>query len=463
MAVARTVARCEAPSEATCTVLSMAPNPSARPFIRQRATGPFWYGKWSRNGQPVIRALGRAWVESDGNGGWRRKRGRSPDGALTESEAAERMLILVRDHDAEQTLVERDAEERRRRGVTFRELASEYLRWLEDVKGAKPSTLRDHRSLLAEPGQAYRRGSGASRGLIMDSLGNRPAREVTTREVEDVLLSIASTGVSPRTVNKARQLVCAIFNYGARPSTFRLPSNPAKHADRRREPDAAPLAFYSPEQVEALARALAAGIHRDSRRPAVGTDEAAARTGEDAQDAELIRVAAYAGLRRGELVALRWRDVDFAGRKLIVRRALSGEIELRSTKTRRAREVPLPEQAAVALERLSRRQEFTASDDYVFANRFGRRLDPSALRRRFERARDAAELEPLRFHDLRHTYGSLLVAGGIDLPSVKAAMGHSRLSTTERYLHARPASELADRFTRALAGTRFVPELSRAA
>ena len=111
-----------------------------------------------------------------------------------------------------------------------------------------------------------------------------------------------------------------------------------------------------------------------------------------------------------------------------------------------------PDQAAAALDRLNRRGEFTAPDDCVFANRFGRRLDPSALRRRFERARDAAGLEPLRFHDLRHTYGSLLVVGGIDLPSVKAAMGHSRITTTERYLHARPAGELADRFTRALAG-----------
>lgn len=99
----------------------------------------------------------------------------------------------------------------------------------------------------------------------------------------------------------------------------------------------------------------------------------------------------------------------------------------------------------------------------MFANRFGRRLDPSALRRRFERARDAAGLEPLRFHDLRHTYGSLLVAGGIDLPSVKAAIGHSHLSTTERYLHARPAGELAERFTRALDSVSSAPELSRAA
>ena len=80
------------------------------------------------------------------------------------------------------------------------------------------------------------------------------------------------------------------------------------------------LAFYSPEQIETLARALADGAHRDPSRPALSAAEIAARAREDAQDAELIRVAAYAGLRRGELVALRWRDVDFAGRKLIVRR-----------------------------------------------------------------------------------------------------------------------------------------------
>ena len=441
----------------------MGPVTSARPFIRERASGCFWYGKWSRHGQPVMRALGRAWAEPDGKGGWRRKRGRAPEGVLTEAEAASQMLALMREHDTEQTLLERDAEERRRRGVTFRELAVDYLRWLEDVKGAKPSTLRDHRSLLAEPGQTYRRGSGTSRGQIMAALGDRPAREVATREIEDLLRSIASSGVAPRTINKSRQLVCAIFNYGTRPSTYDLPANPAQHADRRREPDAAALAFYSPEQIETLASAIVAGAHRDPSRPALSSDEIVARAREDAQDAELIRVAAYAGLRRGELVVLRWRDVDFAGRKLIVRRALSGEIEVRSTKSRQARQVPLPDQAATAVERLKQRGDFTGPDDYVFASRLGRRLDPSALRRRFERARDAAGLEALRFHDLRHTYGSLLVAGGIDLPSVKAAMGHSHITTTERYLHARAAGELADRFTRALASTIAVPELTHAA
>ena len=224
----------------------------------------------------------------------------------------------------------------------------------------------------------------------------------------------------------------------------------------RAEPERAVLAFYSPEQIESLARSLATGAHRDPSRPALGEDEIEARAREDVQDAELVRVAAYAGLRRGELVALHWRDVDFTGRKLVIRRSLSGDTEVKSTKSRRVREVPLPGQAAVALERLRRRREFTGPDAYVFCSRLGRRLDPSALRRRYERARTADGLEPLRFHDLRHTYGSLLVAGGIDLVSVNAAMGHSRITTTERYFHARPACELADRFTRALTGSTAV-------
>ena len=131
--------------------------------------------------------------------------------------------------------------------------------------------------------------------------------------------------MAPRTVNKLRQLVCAIFNYGLRPSTNGLASNPVVYADRHREPDRGPLAFYAPVQVESLARYLEAGGDRDPSWPALSPEEIEARARDDVQDAELVRVAAYAGLRRGELVALRWRDVDFVGRKITVRRALSGD------------------------------------------------------------------------------------------------------------------------------------------
>ncbi len=431
--------------------MTSVPNPTARPYVRQRASGPHWYAKWSRDGVPVVRALGKAWVEPDGEGSWRPRRGRSREGALTEAQAAERMLRLVREHHEASLLTDQDAEERRRRGASFGEVARAYLRWMEDVKGAKPSTLRDHQSLLAEPGQAHKRGKGHCKGQILEALGDRPASAVTTREVEVLLSSIARSGVAPRTVNKARALISAVFSYGMRPSTYALPSNPARHADRRAEPDAAVLSFFSVDQIEALAGAMTAGRQRDRNR-AVSTEEIAARQAEDRQDAEIVRIAAFAGLRRGELVALKWRDVDLAARKLTIRRTLSGTRELNSTKTRQAREVPIPDQAEAAFARLLEREDFTGPDDYVFVNRLGRRLEPSALRRRYERARDAAGLEPLRFHDLRHTYGSLLVAGGIDLVSVKAAMGHSRISTTERYLHARSASDQAERFSRALAG-----------
>jgi integrase len=203
------------------------------------------------------------------------------------------------------------------------------------------------------------------------------------------------------------------------------------------------LLFYSPEEVEAIARSLEAGFHRP---------EVSARSElelfEDSRDAEAVRVAAYSGLRLGELLALRWRDVDWTGSALTISRSLSSGVE-GTTKTGHVRRVPMADQAAAALDRLSQRQDFVSPDDYVFCNPLGRPLDGSALRRRYKRARDAAGLRPLRWHDLRHTFGSLLVAGGVDLVSIKDAMGHSQLTTTSRYLHARPATERAAAFTAA--------------
>jgi site-specific recombinase XerD len=96
---------------------------------------------------------------------------------------------------------------------------------------------------------------------------------------------------------------------------------------------------------------------------------------------------------------------------------------------------------------------FRLPDDYVFYNALGRPLDGSALRRRYKNARDAAGLRPLRWHDLRHAFGSLLVASSVDLVSIKDAMGHSQLTTTSRHLHARPATERAAAFTAACGGS----------
>lgn len=158
---------------------------------------------------------------------------------------------------------------------------------------------------------------------------------------------------------------------------------------------------------------------------------------------------AYTGLRLGEVVALRWADVDFNARRLIVQRALSGETET-STKAHRVRHVGLATPAAEALARVAGRRDFTGRDDYVVCNRLGRRLDRSAIRRRFKRAATSADLRPLKLHGLRHGAGSLL-ARQADAVAVQAFLGHSKLATTERYMHAKARPDDLARLDRAFA------------
>lgn len=427
-----------------------APRTTAHPIIRADTKGePKWNAKWSRGGRQVWRTMGPAWVEPNGLGGWRRRKGRPASGHLTEQEAVAAMLALVVEHDEEQTLLEHEAEERRRRGTTVRELSAEWLEHVARVKGAKPSTLADYRSLLAEPGVPHRRGNGRTHGRLMAAFGDRPIREVDVREVDQFLRGLDRDGLSARNVNKHRQILSAIFNYARRPTTYALPSNPVEGTDKRREAPAAALDFYEPEEIEALARAAYAGQHRGPQPTELPDDERTARAAEDAQDAELFRVFAYTGLRLGEAVALRWGDVDFGARRLIVQRALSGETET-TTKAHRVRHVGLATPAAEALARLAGRQDFTGRDDYVFCNRLGGRLDPSAIRRRFKRAAAQAGLRPLKLHGLRHGAGSLL-ARQADAVAVQAFLGHSKLTTTERYMHAKARPEDLARLDRAFA------------
>jgi integrase len=427
--------------------------PNTNVIVRESRGRPFYEAKFRHQGKQVKRRIGPAWLERDPTTGeWTRSRGRVPDGVFDERSAIIAAAELAAAYVAEAANLENIAHERRTRGVTFREIAHAYMRWLADVGGAKPSTVRDRESVLGEPGQPRKRGQGTTLGHVMAALGDRPASKITTREIDELLAKISATGASPSTVNKYRSAVSAVFNHGCKPSTFALPVNPVIGADKRREPIAGALVFYSPEEIEAIARAFAAGQHRDPAYPAVNEDERRTREAEDQQDAEMVRVAAYAGLRRGELLALRWRDVDFAGSALTVARAMSAGVES-TTKSGRIRRVPMADQAAAALDRMSRRGHYTSPNDLVFCNAFGRPLDGSALRRRYKRAQLAASVRGLRFHDLRHTFGSLLAANGVDVVTIQKAMGHSALSTTSRYLHARPASEQAQAFTAAFASS----------
>nr|WP_246345716.1 tyrosine-type recombinase/integrase [Conexibacter arvalis] len=134
---------------------------------------------------------------------------------------------------------------------------------------------------------------------------------------------------------------------------------------------------------------------------------------------------------------------DLSGAVLDVERAVSAGVE-KEPKGRRGRQVPLPRPAAEALARLGRRDEFTGPSDYVFCNRYGARLDPSAIRRRYKRAAAAAGLRPVKLHGLRHAAGSVL-ARSLPLVTVRDVLGHAELRTTNRYLHSKidPAAIVA--------------------
>ena len=198
------------------------------------------------------------------------------------------------------------------------------------MKGDKPSTLRDYRSVLAEAGVKHKRGDGQTAGHVMRLIGDRPAADVTTREINAVLSAIAATTTrsgeppSGRTVNKARSILSAIYSHACQRSTSGLTFNPVRESDRRRETGRQVNRYLTIEDVEALARAAENGAHR--KRVASDPDERRWQVHEDRRDAEALRAAAYTGLRRGELVALRWRHVNFETATLTVEASASGDM-----------------------------------------------------------------------------------------------------------------------------------------
>jgi integrase len=147
---------------------------------------------------------------------------------------------------------------------------------------------------------------------------------------------------------------------------------------------------------------------------------------------------------------LRWDDVDLEARTLFICRGLSADVE-GLPKGRRSRIVPLAWPAVEALRRLQRRGEFLEPDDYVFTNVWGRRLDGSALRRRYKQGCEAAGLRPVKLHGLRHAAGSI-VARTADPVFVRDMLGHAKLTTTDRYVTAKLRPEEFARLDAAFAG-----------
>ena len=356
--------------------------PTGHVFRVERARGPVWYAKYRLpDGRQVQKKLGPAWTE----------RGRPPAGYFTKRQA-EAWLREILDEARRGTpsgMV--------RTGASFADAAAEWLRYVEHDRGRKPSTVDGYRSIV--------------RSELLPRFGDMALESVTPPVIEAWQASMTQAA-STRT--KALVLMHGIFQRARK--VWSLPTNPVADVEKPPLSRSGDLQVFSPEEVWALVRAAASE-----------------------QDAALFLTAAFTGLRMGELLALRWRDVDFAGSSVRVR-ASDYAGHLTKAKSGKVRAVPLAPDVASALAQLGRRENWVGDDDLVFAGEAGSYLDGSALRRRYKAALDAAGLRPLRFHDLRHTFGTRMIAKA-DIRRVQEWMGHADIQTTMRYLHFAPRDE----------------------
>jgi len=170
-----------------------------------------------------------------------------------------------------------------------------------------------------------------------------------------------------------------------------------------------------------------------------------------------LHLAAHTGMRRGEVVGLKWSDLDLAGKRLSIVRTMQcvgGRPVEFGVKTRTSRRcIDLDDTTIahlVAWQQRLRDDGIEAErDDWMFCNTTSRFLNPQSLSQLFHRITTSAQLPRIRFHDLRHTHASLLVAAGVPIKVVTERLGHAHPGfTMKTYQHVMPgmSAAAADQF-----------------
>ena len=159
------------------------------------------------------------------------------------------------------------------------------------------------------------------------------------------------------------------------------------------------------------------------------------------RDRALWATAMYACLRRGELLALRWEDVDLAAGVIHVERswdAKEGAVGPKSRPGRRT--VPIP---AVLRDYLVEHKLRSGRHvGLAFGTSYAQPFTPSNVRKRGNAAWARAGVEPIGLHECRHTFASLMIAAGVNAKALRAYMGHSSVTITlDRYGHLMPGNE----------------------
>ncbi len=349
--------------------------------LRQGKHRSTWYAKW-RDADGVFHQdkLGLLWED----------KGEPAEGYLREKDANAALQALLTD-------ARRGASDQRRTGVTFDVAADEWIAWGIRERDWKPSSLSDYRSIL--------------NAHLLPAFRGKRIEKIDADEIEqwrDELVD--ERGLSRRTANKMLIVLGAIFERAVK--THGLLRNPVREVAKfrvRYDPNA--YDFFSPDEIEQLSTAAASP-----------------------QDRAIYRTAAFTGLRMGELIALRWGDVDFSTESLHVYNSYSLGT-LTAPKSGLVRTVPMADQVQKLL-KVHRKTVPRGREELVFPGERGEYLDGSALRRRYKKTLVDAKLRKLRFHDLRHTFGSIAIDQA-SIVQVQAWMGHADVQTTMKYMHHR--------------------------
>ena len=271
-------------------------------------------------------------------------------------------------------------------------------RWLTTDAEAtnRPSTISEKKSDL--------------RNYIVPFFGTKRLDAIRNEDISAFYAMLRKKGLAPKSVRNVgatlhRLLVCAL----EWDLIEKLPRFPKIKA-----PDSA-WDFFTREEVATLLAGVADPFER-----------------------AVLLFAFDTGARSGEQIALRWGDLDFHNRLVVIRRASSrGKVGL--TKNGKERRIPMTERLASAL--LAVRQlRHLKGDALVFSDPKGKPFDPWTLARLVERACKRVGLRIIRRHDCRHSFASQLVTAGVPLLQVQAWLGHSTIGMTMRYAHLAPGS-----------------------
>ena len=314
-------------------------------------------------------------------------------------------------HEARQVLAERMWERRSGKSRVPRDkmmVAELVKKWKENyltvqqqLGRLKPSTIRSYQSNLDSHIEPF--------------FGARQLAEVTLASVQEFIKALLGKGLSAKTIGNVIVILKEMFKHAVQ--WGHLDANPVQYVERPRGEDKE-MDVFTPEEVRRL----------------LDAQEEPLRT--------LLLTAVLTGMRQGELFGLQWEDIDFARHQVHVRRSL-WHGTLGTPKSRRSRRaIDMPPTLEQALQQLST----TRRSEFVFCSERGTPLDADNFRHReFPAALRRAELRRIRFHDLRHTYTSLLIAHGAHPKYIQAQLGHASIQTTlDRYGHLMPQLHQAE-------------------